>query len=44
MNTYKLYLTDGRWFVFADYEYMKAWWHAHAKTGLLDYIEVIDPE
>ena len=40
---YTIVLKDGREFNFADYEYMKAWWMTHAKTGLLSHVEVRDP-
>jgi len=39
---YRLHLKDGRSIQFLDYEYMRSWWMVHAKTGLLDNVEVID--
>lgn len=39
---YRLHLKDGRYIQFLDYEYMRAWWMTHAKTGLLDTVVVID--
>ena len=39
---YRIYLTDGRFFDFLDYEYMRAWWMHHKHTGLLSTTEVID--
>ena len=39
---YKVHLKDGRFFLFPDYQYLKAWWAAHHKQGILDFVEIID--
>lgn len=39
---YRIYLKDDRYIQFLDYEYMRAWWMAHKKTGLLSHVDVID--
>jgi len=39
---YMIVLKDDRTFTFKDYEYMKSWWATHAKSGLLEFVEIID--
>ena len=31
-------------FPFEDYEFMRSWWYAHARTGLLSHVTVEDIE
>ena len=41
-HIYRVYVKDGRYIDFHDYEYMRAWWMTHAKQGVLHKVEVLD--
>ena len=41
---YIVHLKDGRMFPFEDYEFMRSWWYAHARTGLLSHVTIEDIE